>query len=154
MGDILGHSSIEWPADKKHIYLYKDKIQATQITQAGWLAGSINSRGGIRDLEGVLKNHPFAKLKKIDNLEIRISQIIIDSNDRKASENNRVFAMHVYTDRRSTGAMRELCQMIYPAEPQPAYPMGRHMRFVPNIIDSSFICPLEAKEKAKQLRDR
>lgn len=152
--EIINHPALEWQADKKHIYLYEDKIQAVQVMQAGWLAGSINSRGGIRDLESILKNHPFAKLNRVDNLEIRISQIIIDAIDRKAPETDRVFAMHVYTDKASTGAVRELCQMIYPADPQPDYPMGRHMRFIPNVSDSRFIRPPEAKVKARQLRDR
>lgn len=154
VGEILNHPAIEWLADKRNIYLYKDKIQAVQVSQAGWSAGSINSRGGVRDLESILRNHPFAKTNKIENLEIRISQVAINVNDRKVPENKRVFAMHMYTDTKSTGAVRELCQMIYPAEPQEDYPMGRHMRFVPNMSDTRFIRPPEAKAKARQLRDR
>lgn len=136
----------------KSIYLLVDKIQAQKVKLAGWWAGSINSRSGVDDLEQTLKAQPLAQKHNIKNIEIRICQVNNSDKYEFVTPENRVFAMHDYTDMESTAALRELLMQLYPAKPRSDYPMGRQMRFVPNIADMRFVHPPGSREKAEQLK--
>lgn len=152
LDDIMRSDAVTNLRKNKSIYILVDKIQAQRVKLAGWWAGSINSRSGIDDLESTLKMQPLAQQNNIKNIEIRIGQVNNSDKFEFLPPEQRVFAMHIYTDFESTAALRTLLMQLYPAKPRKDYPMGRQMRFVPNIADTRFMHPPGSREKADQLK--
>lgn len=151
--EIVEHPNVESLASEIQANIYLDKIQAQVVKQAGWLAGSIDSRIGVTDLENAMKQQPMAIDNNIKDLEIRILPI----NNRKGrlgKDDPKVFAMHVFCAAEIAGVVRKLLSELYPAKPKSHYPMGRHMRFVPNMADTQVTRTPDLFEKAERLKTK
>lgn len=154
--DILENSNILQYSFENDVKVYKDKIQEQRVTLIGWFAGSISSRTGIEDLETALKGHPLATKNGIKDLEIRVQHVNLKTGQtyQFIPAEERVMAMHIYASASKAPSVREMLMELYPSAPQRNYPMGRHMRFVPNVADTSFVIPPGLPRRAEALKKK
>jgi hypothetical protein len=115
---------------KKEMLVYKDNLQVKTTAKAGWLLGSHTTVLNPRDLEAAL-----ALLPEMSGLpvEIRIEWISIAKGDKLSLK-----AAHILCARDSTFECRRALDKIY-GENVDDHPLGRKMRFVPNISDMGFL---------------
>ena len=121
---------------------YKEKLQAKVTCKAGWLLGSNGSCLNPRDLEAALEMVP--ELQGIP-IEIRIEAIRIEKG--KASG---VKAAHVLTPWDKALKCRIAMNMIYSKKSKNGHPLGKDMRFIPNIMDTRFITTDKTKMQIKK----
>jgi hypothetical protein len=131
----------EWFRDRD-MNFYKEKLQAKVTCKAGWLLGSNGSCLNPRDLEAALEMVP--ELQGIP-IEIRIEAIRIEKG--KASG---VKAAHVLTPWDKALKCRIAMNMIYSKKSKNGHPLGKDMRFIPNIMDTRFITTDKTKMQIKK----
>lgn len=98
---------IESLNNKVQACIYYNKIQAQVVKQAEWLAGSIDSRSGVTDLEKAMKQQKFAIENKIKDLEIRIIPIN-NCKGKLGKDDPKIFAMHVFCTADTAGTTRDI----------------------------------------------
>ena len=110
--------------------VYKDNLQVKTTAKAGRLLGSHPTVLNARDLEDSL-----ALLPEMSGLpvEIRMEWISLDKGDKL-----KIKAAHILCAWESTLECRRALNKIY-GKKMGEYPLGRNMRFVPNIADKRFI---------------
>jgi hypothetical protein len=131
----------EWFRDRD-MNFYKEKLQAKITCKAGWLLGSHGSCLNPRDLEAALELVP--ELQGIP-IEIRIEAIRIDKGKPSG-----VKAAHVLTPWDKALKCRIAMNMIYSKRSKNGYPLGKDMRFIPNIMDTRFITTDKTKMQVKK----
>ncbi len=116
------------------MFIGVDKIQAQKISCAGWFLGSHRSMDS-KALEECLSQHP--KLKNIQ-LEIRWQAIKLDQSQR-INPKDIIRASHIHTDKESVAKVRSTLNAIYGHRNEGFFPLGKVMRFIPNLADPTFI---------------
>jgi hypothetical protein len=125
---------------QKDMLVYKDNLQVKTTAKAGWLLGSHATVLNPRDLEEALSLLP--EMKDIP-IEIRIDWIVIDKGDKLGLK-----AAHVLCEWENTLLCRRTLNKIY-GKKVDGYPLGRNMRFVPNITDQRFITTPATRKKVE-----
>jgi hypothetical protein len=128
----------EWFRDQDYTF-YKEKLQAKVTCKAGWLLGSNGLCLNPRDLEAALEMLP--ELQGIP-LEIRMEAIRTDKGKQTG-----VKAAHVLTPWDKALKCRIAMNRIYSKQSKRGYPLGKDMRFIPNILDTRFITTPKTKMK-------
>jgi hypothetical protein len=131
----------EWFRDKD-MNFYKEKLQAKITCKAGWLLGSNGSCLNPRDLEAALEMVP--ELQGIP-IEIRMEAIRVEKGKQTG-----VKAAHVLTPWDKALKCRIALNMIYSKRSKNGYPLGKDMRFIPNIMDTRFITTDKTKMQVKK----
>ena len=114
----------------KDMLVYKDNLQVKTTAKAGWLLGSHATVLNARDLEAAIGLLP--EMKGIP-IEIRTEWIVTEKGVKTGLK-----AAHVLCEWKATLACRRGLNAIY-GKTTEGYPLGRNMRFVPNITDTRFI---------------
>ena len=70
-------------------------------------------------------------------LEIRTQAIKLLPGRNLTEASKQVKACHVFTGTEQIGVMRKALNKIYGSRNKEGFPLGKHMRFVPNIADNS-----------------
>lgn len=125
---------------QKDMVVYKDNLQVKTTAKAGWLLGSHVTVLNPRDLEEALSLLP--EMKNIP-VEIRIDWISVDKGDKLGLK-----AAHVLCEWENTLLCRRTLNKIY-GKTVDGYPLGRNMRFVPNILDQRFITTATTRKKVE-----
>ena len=128
----------EWFRDQDYNF-YKEKLQAKVTCKAGWLLGSNGLCLNPRDLEAALELLP--EMQGIP-LEIRIEVIRTEKGKQSG-----VKAAHVLTPWDKAMKCRLAMNRIYAKQSDRGYPLGKDMRFIPNILDTRFITTTKTKMK-------
>jgi hypothetical protein len=137
--DIFEEQKVkDWFRDKDYTF-YKEKLQAKITCKAGWLLGSNGMCLNPRDLEAALELLP--ELKGIP-LEIRMEAIRTEKGKQSG-----VKAAHVLTPWDKALKCRLAMNRIYSKQSNRGYPLGKDMRFIPNILDTWFITTAKTKMK-------
>ncbi len=125
---------------QKDMLVYKDNLQVKTTAKAGWLLGSHPTVLNARDLEDSL-----ALLPEMSGLpvEIRMEWISLDKGDKL-----KIKAAHILCAWESTLVCRRALNKIY-GKKMGEYPLGRNMRFVPNIADKRFITTEATRKKVE-----
>jgi hypothetical protein len=125
---------------QKDMLVYKDTLQVKTTAKAGWLLGSHTSVLNARDLEDAL-----ALLPEMEGLpvEIRTEWVSIDKGDKL-----KLKAAHIVCAWESTLLCRRALNKIYGKKVED-YPLGRNMRFIPNILDKRFITTDATRKKVE-----
>jgi hypothetical protein len=131
----------EWFRDKD-MNFYKEKLQAKITCKAGWLLGSNGSCLNPRDLEEALEMVP--ELHGIP-IEIRMEAIRVEKGKQSG-----VKAAHVLTPWDKALKCRIAMNMIYSKRSKSGYPLGKDMRFIPNVMDTRFITTDKTKMQVKK----
>jgi hypothetical protein len=131
----------DWFRDKD-MNFYKEKLQAKVTCKAGWLLGSHGSCLNPRDLEAALEMVP--ELQGIP-IEIRMEAIRIEKGKQSG-----VKAAHILTPWDKALKCRIAMNMIYCKRAKNGYPLGKDMRFIPNIMDTRFITTDKTKMQVKK----
>jgi hypothetical protein len=126
---------------QKDMLAYKDTLQVKITAKAGWLLGSHATVLNPRDLEAVL-----AQLPEMSGLpvEIRTEWISLEKGDKLG-----IKAAHILCAWDSTLECRRALNAIY-GKDMVEYPLGRNMRFIPNISDKRFLISDTTREKVVQ----
>lgn len=128
----------EWFRDQDYNF-YKEKLQTKVTCKAGWLLGSNGLCLNPRDLESALELLP--EMQGIP-LEIRMEAIRTDKGKQSG-----VKAAHVLTPWDKAMKCRLAMNRIYAKQSNRGYPLGKDMRFIPNIMDTRFITTAKTKMK-------
>ena len=131
----------DWFRDKD-MHFYREKIQAKVTCKAGWLLGSHGSCLNPRDLEAALEMVP--ELQGIP-IEIRMEAIRVEKGKQSG-----VKAAHVLAPWDKALKCRIALNMIYSKRAKSGYPLGKDMRFIPNIMDTRFITTEKTKMQVKK----
>ena len=125
---------------QKDMLVYKDNLQVKTTAKAGWLLGSHPTVLNARDLEDSL-----AQLPEMSGLpvEVRTEWISLDKGDKL-----KIKAAHILCAWDSTLVCRRALNKIY-GKKMGEYPLGRNMRFVPNISDKRFITTEATRKKVE-----
>jgi hypothetical protein len=126
--------------DKKDMLVYKDNLQVKTTAKTGWLLGSHLTVLNARELKDSL-----ALLPKMSGLpvEIRMEWISLDEGD-----NLKIKAAHILCAWESTLVCRRALNKIN-GKKMGEYPLGRNMRFVPNIANKRFITTEGTRKKVE-----
>jgi hypothetical protein len=140
--DTFSEPSVkEWFRDRD-MNFYKEKLQAKITCKAGWLLGSHGSCLNPRDLEAALEMVP--ELQGIP-IEIRIEAIRVEKGKQSG-----VKAAHILTPWDKALKCRIAMNLIYSKRSKNGYPLGKDMRFIPNIMDTRFITTAKTKMQVKK----
>ena len=131
--------------------LHVDKIQDSNVSIAGWGAGSVVGKGTIEDTEEMLKSHPLFTSNQIKYIEIRVQQVRLKQGIWIKGE-PRPLAIHFFVRSRDTAKARKVLNAIYPSKPRKDYPGGVQWRFVTNVADPYFPKTPKSMKKAERLR--
>jgi hypothetical protein len=126
---------------QKDMLVYKDNLQVKTTAKAGWLLGSHPTVLNARDFED-----PLALLSEMSGLpvEIRMEWTSLNKGDKLE-----IKAAHILCAWESTLLCRRALNKIY-GKKMGENPLGRNMRFVPNIADKRFIT-MEATRKKVEM---
>ena len=147
----VGHNKsidhFEIPAVKdwfreKDMNVYKEKLQAKITCKAGWLLGSNGLCLNPRDLEAA-----FELLPELQGVPIEVRVEAIRTEKGKATG---VKAAHIHTPWDKALKCRIAMNMVYGKKSTNGYPLGKDMRFIPNILDTRFIVTDKTKMKVKK----
>ncbi len=122
---------------QKDMTVTRDTLQEKRTIKAGWLLGSHTTVLNPRDLEESLYNCPEMEGLSV---EIRTEWVSLESGDRLGLK-----AAHVLCEYDSAKRVRRAFDAIY-GRTSKDFPLGRSMRFVPNLVDGRF-SPSEATKK-------
>jgi hypothetical protein len=125
---------------QKDMLVYKDNLQVKTTAKAGWLLGSHSTVLNPRDLEEALALLP--EMKNIP-VEIRMDWITVTKGDKLGLK-----AAHILCEWENTLLCRRSLNQIYGKKVE-GYPLGRNMRFVPNITDQRFITTQATRKKVE-----
>ncbi len=118
----------------RDMFIGVDRIQAQKTACAGWLLGSHQSTDP-RALEECLKNLPQLKGMQI---EVRWQGIKL-KNKSKIPTEQLIKACHVHTDFTTIARVKMALNRIYGSSNRDKqYPLGKVMRFVPQVSDTRF----------------
>ena len=125
----------------KEMLVYKDTLLVKTTAKAGWHLGSHGTVLNPRDLESAL-----ALLPEMDDIpvEIQTEWVYLEKGDKL-----RLKAAHVLCSWDKTLVCRRALNKIY-GKSAIDYPLGRNMRFVPNIADKRFIITSATRKKVDQ----
>jgi len=131
----------EWFRDKD-MNLYKETLQAKVTCKAGWLLGSNGLCLNPRDLE-----EAFGLIPELQGIPIEVRIEVIRIAKGKGTE---VKAAHILTPWDKALKCRIAMNMVYGKKSANGYPLGKNMRFIPNILDTRFIVTEKTKMKVKK----
>ena len=123
------------------ILIAKEKLQMKVTQKAGWLLGSHPTAFNPRDLEQALEHLP--ELKGIP-IEVRIDYIRVKAEGRTNTK-----AAQIFCSWDATQKCRRALNTIYKKKNVDGYPLGKNMRFVPNIMDRRFITTPSTRKKVQ-----
>jgi hypothetical protein len=126
---------------QKDMLVYKDNLQVKTTAKAGWLLQSHPTVLNARDLKDLLVLLPEMSGLPV---KIRMEWISLDKGDKL-----NIKAAHILCAWESTLLCRRALNKIY-GKKMGEYPLGRNMRFVPNIADKRFITT-EATRKKEEM---
>ncbi len=130
----------------KDMFLGVDRLQVQKTACAGWLLGSHQSMDP-RTLEESLKNHPLLSGLQ---LEARWQGIKL-KNKSKIPNDQIIKAFHIHTDYATIARVKTVLNRIYgTSNGNKQYPLGKVMRFVPQVSDTRF--PVSPKALANASR--
>ncbi len=87
-------------------------------------------------------------------LEIRTQAIKLLPGRNLTEASKQVKACHVFTGTEQIGVMRKALNKIYGSRNKEGFPLGKHMRFVPNIADNSIPTTMTTRSRVKALMSK
>jgi hypothetical protein len=127
---------------ERDMNFYKEKLQAKITCKSGWLLGSNGQCLNPRDLEMALGMLP--ELQGIP-IEVRMEAIRTEKGKQTG-----VKAAHILTHWDKALKCRIAMNMVYGKKSKKGYPLGKNMRFIPNILDTRFIVTEKIKMQVKK----
>jgi hypothetical protein len=127
---------------RKSMIFFKERLQVKIVAKAGWWLGSHDRCINPRDLEESLMS--MEECKGIP-IECRVEMIRIEKG--KKTETKALWAM---TSWEKVSYLRAALKKIYSKTKKQGYPLGKYMRFIPNILDTRFITTTETKQKVRK----
>lgn len=131
----------------KDMSLYPDKLQVKKTGCAGWWLGSHPATMNSADMEQAISQHP--KMRGIP-IEIRTQPIRLTAQGKIPNE-EQVKACHLHTEFDAVAKCRRAMNEIYGSRTTTGFPLGKKMRFVPNVADSRFPCTMQTRSNVKAM---
>jgi hypothetical protein len=131
--------------------LNPEKLQVANIACAGWLLGSHPATMNLKDMEQALSQHP---LMRDIPIELRNQSIKLNPQE-KIDPDQAVKAVHVYTDFFLATKCRQALNSIYGSSSRKeTLPLGKLLRFVPNIADGRYLCTTATRSSVVALKSK
>jgi hypothetical protein len=127
---------------ERDMNFYKEKLQAKITCKSGWLLGSNGQCLNPRDLETAL-----GMLPELQGIPIEVRMEAIRTEKGKGTG---VKAAHILTHWDKALKCRIAMNLVYGKKSKKGYPLGKNMRFIPNILDTRFIVTEKIKMQVKK----